>query len=75
MGKTKDATLKEIIDEAVDEIVEEREEKGEKFTVMIPPELWKRVEPLMEKLYLGKTNFACQAFDLFVIMQDKDPVP
>ncbi len=50
-------------------------QEGERFSVMIPPALWARVEPLMEKLFLGKTNFACQAFDLFVAMQDKDPVP
>ncbi len=49
--------------------------EGERFTVVIPPELWARVEPLMKKLYLGKTVFTRQAFDLFVIMQDKDPFP
>ncbi len=54
---------------------EPKSPEGKKLTVVIPPELWARVEPLMEKLYLSKTNFACQAFDLFVIMQDKDPVP
>ncbi len=54
---------------------EPKSPEGKKLTVVIPLELWARVEPLMEKLYLSKTNFACQAFDLFVIMQDKDPVP
>ncbi len=50
-------------------------EESERFSIVLPPALWARVQVVMARNFLGKTAIVCQALDLFVTTENANTNP